>query len=325
MTRKTRRCYDKKKAFSRIMIFGGISLVILVLLSVPIGESLFLLIDKYHDCYQNFIIDHHLKGNNYYDTPTWLSVTATLDAALISALPGFIFGFLALLQTWRLHKLEARYHSPALEIECFELNFAETDRIFEGNQYHLSGFDKRQRYGLQEAKKQSSPWWIDMSAQLYVGNGIPIKSMEIESVTFSFPDAGSPKRKYTLSLRESNNLLSGIRRFERTFQNSRAVYTLTWSLNPFVLIPARRKSAFESDIREFVNYNWSHDPGLMRMELTANIIIAYDHADNRTKKCQLRIAFNANENNKATAANSSEPHKYLFDKESVDGYITYEV
>lgn len=75
MAGKEQRRNDKKGLSSKKRKLWGVLLIVLLLLFVPVGGSLFLLsMDKYHDCYQNFIIDHYLKGNNYYDGTAWLSV-----------------------------------------------------------------------------------------------------------------------------------------------------------------------------------------------------------------------------------------------------------
>lgn len=163
-----------KRVFSVIMIiFAGIAVVIMVLM--PFFGGLFLLsIDRYHECYRDFIINNWLEGDNYYDGELWFSAAATFIGAVISAVPGLMCGIFALVQTQRLHRLEARYHRPAMEIEKIGFSFVKISNIRDDSGVlRMDEFDIRQRSGVYEANEQSSKWWIDLEIVLYSNNGIP--------------------------------------------------------------------------------------------------------------------------------------------------------
>ena len=73
-------------------------------------SSLFLLnIDRSQECYRDFIKNNWLEGDNYYDGELWFAA-ATFVGAVISVAPGLMCGIFALVQTQRLHRLEARYY-----------------------------------------------------------------------------------------------------------------------------------------------------------------------------------------------------------------------
>lgn len=45
------------------------------------------------------------------------AAAATLIGAAISAVPGIMFGIVALRQTWKVHELESRYHRPNFHVK----------------------------------------------------------------------------------------------------------------------------------------------------------------------------------------------------------------
>ena len=319
---------DKERLILKKIKTVGISLIVLILLFVfIIGVSLFLLsMDKYHDCYQNFIINHYLKRNNYYDGTAWLSVTATLIGAFISAVPGFICGILAMKQTHRLHELEARYHRPALEIEKVELSFTHQDRVYRDGEYHLEGFDREQRYGVIEAKKQPFAWYMNLRADLSLNNEVGVQHIDITSVTFSFPNADT-KKEYKLSLSKlsPNSNSATIRSFKRTIKKDHAVYILSYCLNPFTLKPSDAEDDFNESIRNFAFYSEAHDPRFLQLDLSATMNISYDYLDRKSEECLLRIAFEANAKDILSDTDAFGTNPNIIKTQSADGYITYEV
>ncbi|MBD5513916.1 MAG: hypothetical protein HDR06_04475 [Lachnospiraceae bacterium] len=333
MAGKEQRRNDKKGISSKIRKLWGVLLIVLLLLFVPVGGSLFLLsMDKYHDCYQNFIIDHYLKGNNYYDGTAWLSVTATLIGALISAVPGLVCGILAMVQTQRLHRLEARFHRPALEIENVELSFARLDHIYKNDKWFLEGFDMRQRFSVNQARNQSSAWWVDLKADLFLNNEIAVRDMKIESVTFSFlqafPDEDSNEdsgKEYKLSLLPPSHNATVIRSFERKLKNGHAAYTLLCGLNPFVLETSDKEADFNESIDQFAYYGDGRDPGFWRMNLSVAMKISYDYMEQDPEPCLLRVAFEADAEANSTEKKAFQPNRNIIQKQSANGYITYEV
>lgn len=318
--------FGMKRPFPRILKYFLYLLVFLLLIfvllasPVAVGSLILLNIDKYHDNCQNFIIRNFLNGNNYYDGTTWFSVSATLVGAVISATPGLICGLFALLQTWRLHKLETRYHHPALETETVELSFAEMDRIYRNGNYFVQDFRARQRYGVIEAKEQKFSWWVDLNAELSLNNDVSLRHIEIESVTFSFPYT-DPKREYKLSLSKPRTNTVEIRSFKRTIKDRKTVYVLSYCLNPFILESPAKEDDFNSVIRRFVYYNENQHPDHLHLELSVSMNISYDYTDQKTKKGLLKVLFEAD----ATDNKEVSKPQNIIKKQSANGYVTYEV
>ncbi len=295
--------------------------IVILVIVLALGSILLLNIDKHHECYRNFIIKNCLKRDNYYDGEIWFSAAATLIGALISAVPGLMCGILALVQTQRLHSLEARYHRPMMEIEKAGLSFVKLRNIRDDNDIlRIKDFDMRQRYGVYEAEKQSSEWWIDLELVLFSNNGIAVKNMDIESVTFAFPDADYDQ-EYELRLAPLDGNAARTRKFERNKQGERAVYTLTWSLNPFVPFKqCDKQSGFPQSINEFVFYKREgRNSEYSHMNLSVKMNVDYEYREEKKPQCWLKAVFDAK------GLECSERNKDVWGIESTDGYFTYEV
>lgn len=308
--------------FFPIVKIAFVCLAFMAVLSVPFFGSLFLLnMDRYHECYRDFIINNWLEGDNYYDGELWFAAAATFVGAVISAAPGLMCGIFALVQTQRLHRLEARYHRPAMEIEKIGFSFVKISNIRdERGVLRMDEFDMRQRSGVREANEQSSNWWIDLEIVLFSNNGIPIKNMEIESVVFAFPDTKSDEvHEFKLAAFDGN--AARIRRFARDIKDGRAVYTVSWSLYPFKKFkPEDKKTDFEQCINEFAFYNregWN--PRYLHLDFSVNMNVDYEYKDKQETKCLLRAVFNAER------SESSERSRNIIVNQSADGYFTYEV
>lgn len=312
----------RKENYSLIKMIAFVCITFMAILSVPFFCGLFLVcMDRYHECFREFFINTWLKGDNYYDGELWFSAAATFAGAVISAAPGLMCGIFALVQTHRLHKSEARYHRPAMEIEKIGFSFVKISNIRDDSGVlRMDEFDIRQRSGVREANEQMSKWWIDLEIILFSNNGIPIKNMEIESVTFAFPDTKT-NDEYELKPVAFDGNTARIRCFARNIKDGRAIYTLSWSLHPFKKFkPEDKKTDFEQCISEFVFYNcegW--DSRYLHLDLSVNMNVDYEYKDKQKTKCMLRAVFNAE------CSKCSEKSRNIIVNQSSDGYFTYEV
>lgn len=302
-----------------ISVYVCMALFFVVVL--PLMGSFFLLsMDKFHVFYRDIVIDYGLKQDNYYDGEIWVSVAATLIGAVVSAAPGLACGILALIQTKRLHNLEARYHRPVLDVERVGLTFVKLShfRNEEGN-LCIDVPDSRQRNGVYEADKQSSAWWIDLEVVLFSNSGITTKDMEIESVTVVFPKAG-PDKVYKLCLLEPDRNLVEIRGFKRGIRDGHTVYTLPWSLYPCQMKPQASKSDFERCISEFVFYSSEGcNPRYSCMELAIEMNVDYEYGEGEKTRGLLKVLFDAG------CSESLEQSPSVINNMSDNGYFTYEV
>lgn len=306
----------KKKHYSNYSIKKTLIGLLIVFFVVLIGGSCFLLsMDQCHECYRGFIVKYLLKNGNYYDGKTWFSVAATLIGAVISATPGLMCGIFALVQTQRLHDLEIKYHRPVMRIENVKISFVRVKHVSEENhRLYVDGLDVRQRSGVREAG--DSAWWIDLEAKMYFDNGIAAEDMQIESVTFSFPDAGSGE-KYELILEQPERDAKWLRRFERGPAGDRTANTLIWNLTPFKCKQPDKKQAFEESVRQFAFYHEGRNPRYNNMELSIVINTDFEYGDQMSEQCVLKTFFKA-ENVRYTGQGG-----HIIENQSSDGYFTY--
>lgn len=305
-----------------------------VSIATPVLGSLFLLsMDKYHDCYRRFVIKNFIGQENYYDGEAWFSATATLIGALISAVPGLMCGILALLQTQKLHKLEARYHRPSLKVNIARFYCAVPDRFSEEAGGSWQNLEDWQHAGALAAKQQPFPWWLHLTAELSLVNEIDVQHVEIESVTISFPNADPPK-EYILTLSELSRSPVAIRSFKRTIENHQTVYILSYCLNPFILEPSAAGENLNDDLNESLNqfayYHDGQDLRFSQINLAVSMNLKYDYLDQETEKCLLRITFEAMTKDKILDREAASPpacskNPNIIITHSADGYITYEV
>lgn len=321
----------KKLSCKRKVLYVAI---VAISIATPILGSLFLLnMDKYHDCYQRFVIKNFIGQENYYGGEVWFSATATLIGGLISAVPGLMCGILALLQTQKLHKLEARYHRPSLRVKNARFYCAYLENFREENGGSWTGLESWQYAGALEAQKQSFPWWLHFSADLSLTNEIDVQHVEIVSVTVSFPDAESPK-EYVLTLSKTCFGPPLIRSCKRTVKNDQTVYVLSYCLNPFILAPSAAGKNLNDDLNEsldqFAYYHSRQNPGFSQMSVAVAMNLKYDYLDQETEKCLLRITFDAMDKDKISNRAAASPpacskNPNIIITHSADGYITYEV
>lgn len=308
--------------------------IVAVSIATPILGSLFLLnMDRYHDCFQRFVIRNFIGQENYYGGEAWFSATATLIGGLISAVPGLMCGILALLQTQKLHKLEARYHRPSLRVKNARFYCAYLENFCEENGGSWIGLEGWQHAGTQEAMNQHFPWWLHFSADLSLTNEIDVQHVEIESVTVSFPHANPPK-EYVLTLSKTCFSSAAIRSCKRTVENDQIVYILSYCLNPFILEPPAAREKLNDDLDEclhqFAYYHDGQNPGFSQMSLAVAMNLKYDYLDQETEKCLLRITFDAMDKDKISNRAAASPpacskNPNIIITHSADGYITYEV
>lgn len=267
-----------------------------------------------------------------------ISQSCPINLADLISVSSLICAVVALLQTRRIYHLEARYHRPALEIDHVRLNTLEISRIKKDGNLCFSGLEKRQRYGVREADKQSSPFWFDLEIELFLNNGIALKNMEIVSVTFSFPNSDS-EGKYVLNL-SGTSCAAVIRSFERKMVKDRARYILLWSLNPVVLEQFNRKEAFEDAFSQFVYYSESMDSRYLYMNLDIDFQMQYEYDDEDSANCKVKTTFVAEpindikdtkkdtDNTKDTCASdkngTKEQNRHIVPMQTANGFITYE-
>lgn len=310
------------------------AVIVAISIATPILGSLFLLnMDRYHDCFQRFVIRNFIGQENYYGGEAWFSATATLIGGLISAVPGLMCGILALLQTQKLHKLEARYHRPSLRVKNARFYCAYLENFSKDAGGSWRGLENWQYAGALEAQKQSFPWWLHFSAELSLTNEIDVQHVEIESVTVSFPNADPPK-EYVLTISKTCSSPAAIRSCKRTVENDQTVYVLSYCLNPFILAPSAAGKNLNDDLNEsldqFSYYHNRQNPGFSQMSLAVAMNLKYDYLDQETEKCLLRITFDAMDNDKISNRAAASPqacskNPNIIITHSADGYITYEV
>lgn len=294
---------------------AGFILLLLVVIAVPVAGGGFLLsMDKHHECYREFLIEHYFIRNNYYDGKTWLSVAATLVGAVISATPGLMCGILALWQTHRLHQVEAKYHRPVFEIKKVEAVFVRISRICNED----VSFNSRGRHCVREAERCEFDWWIDLKIDLLSNSGLAIKDMKIDSVVFGFPNTDI-EQMYKLILSEDKDDVVEARSFVRDMKDDQTVYTLQWSLCPFIKLKCKDKERLEKGICEFVYYSEGKMLEYSCMELKVNMSLDYEYKEKKKMRCLLKVAFDS-EHSKLLAQS-----KVVTKYESVNGYFTYEV
>lgn len=320
----------KKKSHKKILLYTAIAVLSI---ATPVLGSLFLLnMDRYHDCFQRFVIRNFIGQKNYYGGEAWFSATATLIGGLISAVPGLMCGILALLQTQRLHKLEARYHRPSLKVKNARFYCAYLEHFQEEVGGSWNGLEIWQYAGTQEALNQPFPWWLHLTVDLSLVNEMSVQHIDIESVTVSFPKAVPPK-EYIITLSKSFFDSVAIRSLKRTIENEQAVYVLSYCLNPFILKPSavgkERNDDLDECLHQFAFWHDGHNPGFPQMELTVAMNLKYDYLDEKTEKCLLRIIFESTAQDKilgrAASASAFGKNPNIVTIPSTDGYITYEV
>lgn len=305
---------DKKSGILWVVLLA-LGLAVLLLTA---GGLLLLDIDRRHDDYQAWITGHLLKADNYYDGEVWFAAAATLIGAAISAVPGIMFGILALRQTRKLHELESRYHRPNFHVKNMKLSFISMKLYGKQGMDLNEPLTSQQNLCAREAERHSCNWGIILETAMLETNGIVVKKMEIESVIISFPNA-NPKKVFTLLLSTPGRKENEMRSFKGKLQNDHMEYTLHYSLNPFTLKRPDGKSDFEKCIEEFVFWREGRDPGYLQMDLTVNMNINFEYGEKQATKCMLRAAL------RAESSMYSKLNNFIIENEQNECYSTYEV
>ena len=86
-----------------------------------------------------------------------------------------------------------------------------------------------------------------------------------------------------------------------------------------------KEADFNESIDQFAYYGDGRDPGFWRMNLSVAMKISYDYMEQDPEPCLLRVAFEADAEANSTEKKAFQPNRNIIQKQSANGYITYEV
>lgn len=262
--------------------------ILVTLICILLLFGILLLIDFKHTEIRQ-IVGRCFGKTNYFKGEIWFTVIATCFAAI----PGMICGFIAIVQTKRIHDLENRYHRPSLRLRnaLMEVYWLRTSYYKE---YVFR--DKKKRHIANQILKDEGYKGdlLAFSLELESKNDIEIDMIEIEDIFFRMNDM-----EYRLVLKklepdifENNNC-----EFSRRFKDEKYLYYIECVVYPFEFSTESGfgEEKFWQGIEMFTNYQGRLEDEYKNIETTFNLKIYYEYAPKGFENMMGKIFWNCHE------------------------------
>ena len=288
---------NKKK---NIIIYLIIFLALLIIELVPM-----LLLD---------INKHRLSGIPHsFKGEVWFSVIA----AIFAAVPGTFCGLLALIQTQRLHRMENWYRRPILIMREAKMGLL----LCANPDVSYSRYTAQERDYINEVKGKfrsdcEHEGILSLKLQFELQSEPVIRSIEIESVEFAFPDSGEGGT-YLLNIDETSANIKekGGERyaFHSCYENGHVCYTV---LSDLYAGQQLMSINFWKAVSGFLDYANEAKPKYQRMDTKVHLRVYHEYACGEYDVFLLQIHWKA-----STKNTRKEIYMEQVSRESVCSYI----
>ena len=248
-----------------------------------------------------------LGKDNHFSGEIWFSVMSSG----IAAVPGIVCGVLALVQTQKLHEMEARYHRPSFGLQGAEMEvvwiwdkqYCWTEELFQRNRY--VEWVKEKGHG------HMYPNLLALKLDIEIKNDVTVENIVIEEIRFQFVD-----RTYILNFDEMPDRWKQYRRCRLIYQQGKYLVRLIWELYPYTLTEENKGNVIEKDIESrfwkdielFTNYENRLDMDYQEVLMRVTARVYYEYAPKKYEIVIGRIAWDVNDGkgrNKAKAKRST--------------------
>ena len=244
-----------------------------------------------------------LTGGHYFSGSDWFGGLVSIVGSVLGAVSGIILGIIALVQTERLHELEDRYHRPILVLRKAAL----TADVLE--EFSCRDDSMEQYAAKQEMKAQGYVFALTTAISFEIGNGIPVKNVELESITFTFTT--DPEQRFEVVLdKKSPDFTPQI--LERKYEPNGVIYSMSCLLFPFKEV----EGDFFIWLERFVYYRSIRHPDVETIEVSIKLRLTYEFGRDASIPVWLRIVWVTEE--------EKNPEAGRFVWESSNGYFSYE-
>ena len=264
--RKKIRTFRKGAGYSRHVFLKSLFITLICYL---IFFAFLFCGDKFYDIMDN-IVEHLLGRGNHFSGEAWY----TTVAASVAALPGILCGVLALLQTQKLHKLEARYHRPAFVLRHAWMRVIWIHSCLyssKGRNYRRAKYEKWAK-GTEENPSMAN--LLTFEIELEVKNDITVLNMIPEQVIFQFPE-----ENFTINFLELPEKWTPYRSVIPKWDREKYLLCISWELFPYEIEGKTRdeESKFWESMERFTNYgSWCNvNYKSLLTELTVRVYYEY--------------------------------------------------
>lgn len=263
-----------------------ISYILGTLICIFFLFGILLLIDFKHEEIRH-IVGRCFGKTNYFEGEIWFTVIATCFAAV----PGMICGFIAIIQTKRIHDLENRYHRPSLRLRnaLMEVYWLRTSYY---NEYVWG--DRKKRHIAKKILKDEEYEGnlLAFSLELESKNDVEIDMIEIEDILFRI---NGMEYRLVLKKLESDIFVSNNCEFSRRFKDEKYLYCIECVVYPFEFSAESGEEKFWDGIEMFTNYQGQLDDEYENIEITFNFKVYYEYAPKGFENVMGKIFWNCHQ------------------------------
>lgn len=256
-----------------------------------------------------------LRRDNHFSGETWFSAVASS----VTAIPGIYCGVLALLQTKRLHDLEARYHRPALGFQGAGMKVA---WIRDMQYSEMTADYHRDRFV--ECIKRKDPWGtkanlMTFSLDIEIKNDIGVTDIIPEQIEFIFRN-----ETYTVNFYEIVDEWKQYRTCRPDYNRDRYLFHISWELFPYCLKGSRdqinteekdTETRFWESIELFTNFENRCDRDYFSLLTKIFVKVYYEYAPAEYNMAVGTISW--------TADDGAGRYKAVAERRTHSGIFTY--
>lgn len=257
---------DNKKRKGKGSLIIIIETLVCTVVFMAIILLTLLLLDKEYSKVHSIMTCFKGGIHPHFSGDTWFSIAASGMAAI----PGVFCGILALLQTERINKMEARYHRPVLGFQNASMKIM---------RLHDERYQKKSKVKdyeevffcewLVKKKPEKNFKRISLELVLELKNDTEIYDIILDQISFWINN-----KCYIFQIEKMPERWSRYRKCTRVFENDKYLCIINWDIFPYKIVNWKDskddiESVFGRDIDNFANY----DRVLMDNYRTINIDI----------------------------------------------------
>lgn len=233
--------------------------------------------DRFYDILDKIVM-LFLGRDNHFSGETWLSIVFSS----VTAIPGISCGVLALLQTQRIHKLEARYHRPSLGLQKAEMKVTWIrDGQYTGltADYHRDKFVKA---ALGKDPEQTKANLMTFNLDIEIKNDVGVTDIVPEQIEFVFRH-----ETYTVNFYDISDEWKQYRICESDYDRDRYLFRIRWELFPYSLKGSKKdrnmeekdtETRFWQCIELFTNFDNRLDEDYRNLYTKVTVKVYYEYA-----------------------------------------------
>ena len=277
----------KKKGKNK-RVWQTLGFILLIFSSIILLFVMLIIIDVFHAEIDGLIF-RFFGVNNHFGGEVWFAVIATCFAAI----PGMICGFIALVQTKRIHELEDRYHRPSLrlreammEVYWIRKSMYENCVLGDARKRHFA--DRM----LEDEKFKGS--FLRLTLEMESKNDVEVETMEIKEITF---DMANVKYRLVPGTLKEDIFLKRNCDFSRKFEDEKYLYCIDCVMYPYEFHADKGigEEKFWNAIEKFTNYQGNLDDEYETIEMVIETDVYYEYAVNGCEKVIGKILWNCHQ------------------------------